>query len=61
MNDLGRGKKKKKNLKRLHKLGVDFVVQGKFIGDPGRRRAEFKIISAMTGSSWGKLKFETRI
>ena len=61
LNDLGRGKKKKKNLKRLHKLGVDFVVQGKFIGDPGRRRAEFKIISAMTGSSWGKLKFETRI
>lgn len=61
LSDLGRGKTKKKNLKRLHKLGVDFVVQGKFIGDPGRRRAVFKVISTMTGSSWGKLKFETRI
>ena len=59
--DLGRGSTKKKNLKKLHKYGVDFLVTGKFIGDPGRRRADFKIISAMTGKVWGKLKFETRI
>ena len=59
--DLGRGKKKKKNLKKLHKLGVDFLVTGKFIGSPGERRADFKVMSAVTGKVWGKLKFETRI
>jgi TolB-like protein len=59
--DLGRGGDRKKNLEKLHKLGVDFVVEGKFIGSPGKRRADFKVISTMTGESWGTLKFETRI
>jgi TolB-like protein len=59
--DLGRGDGRKKKLTELHKLGVDFLVEGKFIGSPGRRRADFKVISTMTGESWGTLKFETRI
>lgn len=59
--DLGRGESRKKNLEALHGLGVDFILTGKFIGSPGRRRADFKIISAMTGEVWGTLKFETRI
>lgn len=59
--DLGRGSDRKKKLKALHQLGVDFLVEGKFIGSPGRRRADFKVISTMTGESWGTLKFETAI
>lgn len=58
---LGRGETKKKNLTKLHKLGVDFVVTGKFIGSPGKRRADFKVMSAMTGKVWKTFKFETRI
>jgi TolB-like protein len=59
--DLGRGAARKKKLEALHLLGVDFVLEGKFIGDPGQRRADFKVISAATGEEWGRLKFETRI
>lgn len=59
--DLGRGGDREENLTKLHKLGVDFIVEGKFIGSPGKRRADFKVISTMTGESWGSLKFETRI
>lgn len=59
--DLGKGSAREKTLKEIHKLGVDFIVEGKFIGSPGKRRADFKVISAMTGESWGTLKFETRI
>src|SRR5262249_32412275 len=50
-----------KNLKELHQHGADFLLEGKFIGSPGRRRVDFKVISAMTGESWGTLKFETNI
>lgn len=59
--DLGRGSARKEKLEDLHKLGVDFLLEGKFIGSPGSRRADFKVISAATGEEWGKLKFETRI
>lgn len=59
--DLGRGSARKEKLEELHKSGVDFVIEGKFIGSPGSRRADFKVISAATGEEWGKLKFETRI
>jgi TolB-like protein len=59
--ELGRGDEREENLTKLHKLGVDFIVEGKFIGSPGKRRADFKVISTMTGESWGSLKFETRI
>lgn len=50
--DLGKGSAREKTLKEIHKLGVDFVVEGQFIGSPGKRRADFKVISAMTGESW---------
>ncbi len=59
--DLGRGRSRKKRLRKLHKLGVDFILEGKFIGDPGRRRADFKVTSSMSGTLFGRLKFETRI
>ncbi|MCK6545144.1 penicillin-binding protein activator LpoB [Myxococcota bacterium] len=59
--DLGRGSARKEKLEQVHQLGVDFIIEGKFIGDPGRRRADFKVISAATGEEWGSLKFETRI
>jgi TolB-like protein len=59
--DLGRGSARKEKLEELHKMGVDFLLEGKFIGSPGSRRADFKVISAATGEEWGKLKFETRI
>jgi|GEM_PF-2546232 len=58
---LGRGSKRTKRLKRLHKQGVDFVITGKLIGAPGRRRADFKVLSTVTGKVWRRLKFETRI
>jgi TolB-like protein len=60
-SSLGRGEARKKALRKLHALGVDFLVEGKFIGEPGRRRADFKVISAFTGEVWGELAFETRI
>lgn len=59
--DLGRGDTRKKNLKKLHAEGVDFLIEGKLIGDPGSRRADFKVISAFTGEVWGRLRFETSI
>lgn len=58
---LGRGSKRKRDLKKLHELGVDFLIEGKLIGAPGSRRADFKVISTVTGDVWGTLKFETRI
>ena len=61
VNELGHGDDREANLKKLHKQGVDFFIEGKFIGSPGRRRADFKVISAFTGEVWGSLKFETRI
>lgn len=60
-DDLGKGSKRKKRLSKLHTEGVDFVIVGKLIGSPGRRRADFKVISTMTGEVWRTLKFETRI
>jgi hypothetical protein len=60
-NDLGHGSARKDKFKKLHSLGVDFLLEGKFIGSPGRRRADFKVFSAATGEEWGTLKFETRI
>ncbi len=60
-DNLGRGSKRRKRLKKLHKEGVDFVIVGKLIGSPGRRRADFKVMSTVTGKVWRRLKFETRI
>jgi TolB-like protein len=58
---LGKGSARKSDLKKLHGLGVDFLIEGKFIGSPGSRRADFTVISTVTGEVWGRLKFETRI
>jgi TolB-like protein len=58
---LGKGSARKADLKKLHQLGVDFLIEGKFIGSPGSRRADFTVISTVTGEVWGRLKFETRI
>jgi TolB-like protein len=58
---LRKGSARKSDLKKLHQLGVDFVIEGKFIGSPGSRRADFSVISTVTGEVWGRLKFETRI
>jgi TolB-like protein len=59
--ELGRGDARKKALAKLHAAGVDFLVEGKFIGEPGSRRADFKVISTFTGEVWGELAFETAI
>jgi TolB-like protein len=59
--ELGRGSKKTKALEKLHAAGVDFVIVGKFVGSPGSRRADFKVLSTVTGKVWQSLKFETRI
>lgn len=59
--ELGSGDRRRKNLKKLHAEGVDFVIEGKLIGDPGSRRADFKVISTFTGEVWGRLRFETSI
>jgi TolB-like protein len=58
---IGAGAARKRKLGKLHELGVDFVIEGKLIGDPGRRRADFKVVSTVSGETWGILKFETRI
>ncbi|MBI4821534.1 MAG: hypothetical protein HY791_35060 [Deltaproteobacteria bacterium] len=50
-----------KKYKPMHAEGVDFVLVGQFLGAPGQRRAEFKVVAAMTGEVWGNLKFETSI
>ncbi|MBI2372957.1 MAG: hypothetical protein HYV07_03050 [Deltaproteobacteria bacterium] len=50
-----------KKYKQLHAEGVDFVLVGQFLGAPGDRRAELKVVAAMTGEVWGSLKFETSI
>ena len=61
LGNLGRGSKRARQLKKLHEQGVDFVIEGKLIGSPGRRRADFKVYSTVTGKVWSKMKFETRI
>ena len=43
------------------KRALEMLLTGKFIGSPGKRRADFKVISTVTGEVWGTLKFETRI
>lgn len=47
--------------KALFKRGIDLVLEGKFYGASGSRRAHFKIYSTMTGKVWGEPKFETRL
>jgi hypothetical protein len=47
--------------RRLFKRGIDLVLEGKFYGSAGRRRAHFKIYSTLTGKLLGEPKFETRL
>ncbi|MCA9666241.1 MAG: hypothetical protein KC503_11660 [Myxococcales bacterium] len=45
----------------LWKRGVEMVLEGKFYGSPGSRRAHFKVYSTLTGRVIDELKFETRL
>jgi TolB-like protein len=47
--------------KALWNRGVDLVLEGKFYGGSGSRRAHFKIYSTMTGKVWAEPKFETSL
>jgi TolB-like protein len=47
--------------KELWNRGVDLVLEGKFYGSSGSRRAHFKIYSTMTGKVWAEPKFETSL
>ncbi len=47
--------------KALFKQGIDLVLEGKFYGSSGARRAHFKIYSTLTGKVWGEPKFETSL
>jgi len=45
----------------LFQRGIDVVLEGKFYGSSGRRRAHFKIYSTLTGKLLGEPKFETSL
>jgi TolB-like protein len=47
--------------RKLFRKGVELVLEGKFYGSSGRRRAHFKFYSTLTGKVFGELKFETRL
>jgi TolB-like protein len=47
--------------KALFARGIDLVLEGKFYGSSGSRRAHFKIYSTLTGKVWGEPKFETSL
>jgi TolB-like protein len=50
-----------RTFKALFKRGVELVLEGKFYGSSGSRRAHFKIYSTLTGKILGELKFETSL
>ncbi len=58
---LSNRKRRFMTFKQLFKRGIDLVLEGKFYGSSGRRRAHFKIYSTLTGKVWGEPKFETRL
>ena len=47
--------------RKLFRKGVELVLEGKFYGSSGRRRAHFTFYSTLTGKAFGELKFETRL
>ncbi|MCC6810356.1 MAG: hypothetical protein IT381_23195 [Deltaproteobacteria bacterium] len=55
------GSAKEKQMKDLHKKGVDFIVVGKFYGRPGDRRTDFKVYNAYTGKIALEVKIDTRL
>ena len=47
--------------RKLFARGIDLVLEGKFYGSSGARRAHFKIYSTLTGKILGEPKFETSL
>lgn len=47
--------------RKLFARGIDLVLEGKFYGSSGSRRAHFKIYSTLTGKVLGEPRFETRL
>lgn len=47
--------------KALFKRGIEVVLEGKFYGSSGSRRAHFKIYSTLTGKLLGEPRFETSL
>ena len=47
--------------RQLFSQGVELVLDGKFYGAAGSRRAHFKLYSTLTGKVYAELKFETRL
>ena len=47
--------------KKLFSRGIEIVMEGKFYGSKGSRRAHFKIYSTFTGKLLGEPKFETSL
>jgi TolB-like protein len=50
-----------KAFRRLFNRGIDLVLEGKFYGSAGARRAHFKIYSTLTGKLLGEPRFETSL
>ncbi len=50
-----------KLLRKLYGDGVDYFIDGKFIGEPSKRRVDFKIWSTYTGKEVFVIKFETKL
>ncbi len=40
---------RKKDLAKLHKAGVDLLIVGRFLGESGRRRLDFEVLSTYDG------------
>ncbi|MBN2693051.1 hypothetical protein JXR93_00185 [bacterium] len=50
-----------KQLRKLYGDGIDYFIDGKFIGEPGARRIDFKIWSTYDGKEVFVIKFETKL
>lgn len=47
--------------RKLFNRGIEFVLEGKFYGTSGNRRADFKLYSTKTGKVFDQIKFDTRL
>ena len=52
---------RKRAFKKLWTRGVDLVIEGRFYGDSGSRRAHFSIYSTFSGKLLAEPKFETSL
>ncbi len=50
-----------KQLRKLYGEGIDYFIDGKFIGEPSARRVDFKIWSTYDGKEVFVIKFETKL